>query len=60
MPLTWRSTTGALAHVSPFIIVGRAQGQVTAATGACGIIKKMMHSSRHVPVPGKDKCLTLM
>ena len=34
--LTWWSTTGALAHLSLFIIVRRAQGQVTAATGACG------------------------
>ena len=37
MPLTWRSTAGALAHLSLFIIVRRAQGQVTAATGACGL-----------------------
>ena len=34
-PLTWLSTTGALAHLSLFIIVRRAQGHVTAATGAC-------------------------
>ena len=34
-PLTLRSTTGALAHLSLFIIVRRAQGQVTTTTGAC-------------------------
>ena len=34
-PLTWQSTTGALAHLSLFVIVRRAQGQVIAATGSC-------------------------
>ena len=34
-PLTWRSTTGAPAHLSLLIIVRRAPGHVTAATGAC-------------------------
>ena len=38
--LTLRSTTGALAHLSLFIIVRRAQGPVTAATGARDRIKK--------------------
>ena len=38
-PLTWRSTTGALAYLSLFIIVRteKGQGQVTPATGACGL-----------------------
>ena len=35
-PLTWRSTTGALAYLSLYNSE-KGQGQVTAATGACGI-----------------------
>ena len=46
-PLTWRSTTGALAYLSHFIILNseKGQGQVTEATGACGHTEPIIHNA---------------